>query len=97
MILRGYNSLSKRLTIFLPNQMNRRCTVMFLLKIHFANLGRKTLSKIAFDDSGAYTSAERFAAFAELSIVMESLVLKFRRKFLLCLAKTRVSQHSGHS
>ena len=32
----------------------------------FANLGRKTLSKIAFDDSGAYTSAERFAAFAEI-------------------------------
>ncbi len=32
----------------------------------FANLGRKTLSKISFDDSGAYTSAERFAAFAEI-------------------------------
>ena len=28
-----------------------------------------------------------------LSIVMESLILKFRRKSLLCLAKTRVSQH----
>ncbi len=32
----------------------------------FANLGRKTSSNISFDDSGAYTSAERFAAFAEI-------------------------------
>lgn len=32
----------------------------------FSELGRKTLSNIAFDDSGAYTSAERFVAFAEI-------------------------------
>lgn len=32
----------------------------------FSSLGRKTLSKIAFDDSGTFTSAERAVAFGEI-------------------------------
>ena len=61
----------------------------------FANLGRKPYQKSLLMILEHILQQSVLPLLPKLSIVMESLILKFRRKFLLCLAKMRVSRHSG--